>query len=175
MSISSGRKRFPSLKELCFAKILGCDPANISFVGVPPHLIREILDSVTSVNELRRIQDQERNKNLPGFNEALDERWHQFVLTKYRRTECPPKYTWRMFFDMLEKKRHQIADDQKKKTQIFEDFNRNKKKEIKFISQSQVKIKPHAVAQRPSSVPSSTPRKSNSISDSFFKNLKKMH
>lgn len=80
-----------------------------------------------------------------------------------------------MFFDMLEKKRHQIADDQKKKTQIYEDFNRNKKKEVKIISQSQVKIKPHAVAQRPSSVPSAAPRKSNSIGDSFFKNLKKMH
>ncbi|OHS93898.1 hypothetical protein TRFO_39958 [Tritrichomonas foetus] len=122
--------RLKTLKEICLEKIQRYDPAYVSFVGIPPHLINQILKNVNSPQSLARIQDQEANKDSVEFAEAIDERWHEFVLSKFwvgKKTEpeLPKNCTWRMFYDDLERQQKEILENQRLKNEM------QKKKEKK--------------------------------------------
>jgi hypothetical protein len=56
-----GHKRMPTLKEVCLRNIAAGDATSVSFTGVPPHLIGEILDMVRSPDDLRLIQGRPEN------------------------------------------------------------------------------------------------------------------
>lgn len=127
-------KRIPTLKEICIEQLVNAEISAISFVGVPPHIVAQILVGVRSPKELQRIEDRPENRNTPGMKEALEEKWFRFVMDKYwtgRPTPptLPKGWTWRKFFESLEAERHEANEIRLQQTEKSKEMEKKKKKD----------------------------------------------
>lgn len=128
-------QRLKSLRDICLDRIQAHDLSMVNFEGIPPHLIDLILKNVSSPSELARIQNSETNKNSKLFANAVDERWHQFVLSKFwvgKRTqpELRPNTTWKMFYEDLDRKNKEAIQQQLEKDRIMKAQMKKKKSKI---------------------------------------------
>lgn len=127
--------KLKSLRDICLDKIQAHDLSLVSFEGIPPHLIDLILKNVSTPAELAQIQDSKVNKKSELFSQSVDERWHQFVLTKFwvgkkNPPVLPPKTTWRMLYDDLERKNKEAINQQLEKDRIMKEKMKKKKSKI---------------------------------------------
>lgn len=151
--------KLKSLRDICLDKIQTHDLSLVCFDGIPPHLIDLILKNVNSPNELARIQDAKTNKNSEQFAESVDERWHKFVLSifwvgKKNQPELPPRTTWRMYYDDLERKNKENKEALTQKLQkekIIKEKMKKKKSKIVDDQTAKQVLRTAALTQRPSS------------------------
>ena len=149
-------QKLKTLRDICLDRIQAHDLSLVSFEGIPPHLIDLILKNVSSPTDLAKIQDAETNKNSEQFAESIDERWHQFVLTKFwvgKKTQpvLPPKTTWRMLYDDLERKNKEALTQQFEKDRIMKEKTKKKKSKIVDDQTAKQALRTAALTQRPSS------------------------
>jgi hypothetical protein len=113
MTFSSVANRMPKLKEICMRNFHSGYLSTIPFAQVPPHLVAEIISSVKTPAELAAIDDRPGNRDIPWLCAATDDRWHEFVLSRFwagktDRPELPSGATWRKFYDSLNAQRTEL-------------------------------------------------------------------
>ena len=128
------RKGRPTLRQLCLRQLARSDDTSgVSFVGVPPHLIRQVLAEVKTPEELERIAENPENANVPGLEEEMDERWHKMFIKRFwvgktKPPELPPKATWHQYYRAYERNKQEERDHIMERTQKKLSEKKDKKK-----------------------------------------------
>ena len=136
----NSKYQIPKLRDLCLFKLVVSDITTISFSGIPPHLIRQILVKA-SPTDLVKIQNGP-NSALPGFHDIMEEQWHRIVLAKYwsgRREPLilPDGMTWFAFYNqkksiITQERRNSRFESEKdgSKTKRFIDISEVNQKQL---------------------------------------------
>lgn len=169
-------QKLKSLRDICLSRIQAHDLAYVDFDGIPPHLITLILKNVSSPAELARIQNSEINKNSKLFAIAVDERWHEFVLSKFfvgqkKQPELPPKTTWKMLYDDLERKNKEELRQQLEKNKMKE---KAKKKNPKIVDEKTARQGLQSVTSRANSYRTVNPYNHPSVGKDMKDFMKKI-
>jgi hypothetical protein len=102
-----------ALREICMANFYRGDLSTVDFVGMPPHLIHEVISIVKSTATLAAINDRPENQHIPFFDEIVDDCWHQLILSKFwagklEPLELPSGESWRSFYETLNQQRNEL-------------------------------------------------------------------
>lgn len=130
------RRGRPTLRQLCLRQLASqADTGGVSLVGVPPHLVRQVLAEVKTPDELERIAENPENANIPCMEEELDERWHKlfmknFWVGKSKPPELPPKANWHQYYRAYERNKKEERDHIIEKTQKKSEKKEKKKSNV---------------------------------------------
>lgn len=106
--MSGERFERPSLKRICMRQLVRGDASAICFTGVPPHLIKQVINEVRTPAELKKIAANPRNRDIFGMDEAIEEKWHRFFIQKFwvgrqKPPELPEGATWCDMYESAER------------------------------------------------------------------------
>jgi hypothetical protein len=102
-----------TLREVCVGNFYRGDLSTVDFVGMPPHLMHEVMSMVKSPATLSAINDRPENQGVPFFDEAVEDCWHELVLSKFwagntEPLELPSGESWRTFYELSDRRRNEL-------------------------------------------------------------------